>query len=166
MPKSKKVCLLGASAVGKTSLVRRYVHTLFDEKYHTTIGVKIDQKDVSTEQGETRLMLWDIEGQDEFQSVRTSFLRGTHGALFVVDSTRRVTLDTARALRKQMEDNVGSVPHLLVLNKSDLEEQCDIKSDALTGLREDGWNLVETSAKTGTGVEDAFTWLAQRMMEE
>ena len=162
MQVSKKVCMLGASAVGKTSLVRRFVHTIFDDKYHTTLGVKIDEKDIAVEDASVKLMLWDIEGQDDLQNVRTSFLRGTHGALFVVDRTRRETLNTALELRKLLTDSVGVVPHLLVVNKSDLVDESDIDAGALTRLREDGWNLVEASAKTGVGVEDAFEWIAKQ----
>lgn len=164
MPLTKKVCLLGASAVGKTSLVRRYVHTIFDDKYHTTIGVKIDQKDVESNGTAVRLMIWDIEGHDEHQPIRTSFLRGTSGILFVADRTRRLTLDTVYGIQKQVYENVGNVPAVLVLNKADLQNQKDIDDSTVAQLRDQGWILVDSSAKTGMGVEEAFGFITQKIL--
>ena len=91
----RKVCLLGAFAVGKTSLVARFVHSLFSERYHTTIGVKIDRKTVRVNGRDVNLMIWDLAGEDEFMSLRMSYLRGTDGCLLVIDGTRKDTLATA-----------------------------------------------------------------------
>ena len=77
----KKICMIGAFAVGKTSLVRRFVQSIFDEKYLTTVGVKIDKKVVEVDGRQIMLMLWDLEGQDVYHSVRTSYLRGAAGYL-------------------------------------------------------------------------------------
>ena len=95
----KKVCMLGGFAVGKTSLVARFVRSIFSEKYLTTVGVKIDKKAVMAGDREVTLVLWDINGQDEFQDVQESYLRGMSGYLLVVDGTRRATLETAAKLR-------------------------------------------------------------------
>ena len=88
----KKICMLGGYAVGKTSLVSRYVSSMFSEKYMTTIGVKIDKKGVDTEKDRVELVIWDIYGQDDFQKVRMSYLRGASGYLLVLDGTRGGTL--------------------------------------------------------------------------
>ena len=77
----KKVCLLGGFAVGKTSLVSRFVTSIFSEKYLTTVGVKVDKKLVSVNGQDVTLMLWDIYGEDEFQTVQPSYLRGASGYL-------------------------------------------------------------------------------------
>jgi small GTP-binding protein len=151
--------------VGKTSLARRYVHTIFDDAYHTTIGVKIDQKDLESNGQQVRLMIWDIEGQDASQKVRTSFLRGSNGILYVADRTRRVTLETVVELRQQVRDNVGDLPSVLVLNKADLKDDWDIDENAEAMLRQDGWILVDSSAKRGTGVEEAFRLIADKILE-
>lgn len=71
----KKVCMLGAFAVGKTSLVERFVKSIFSEKYVTTVGVKIDKKSMQFDNEQIELLLWDIHGEDEFQKVRPSYLR-------------------------------------------------------------------------------------------
>ena len=85
----KKVCMIGASGVGKTSLVAKFVHSIFSEKYLTTVGVKIDKKTVKVGDDDVMLMLWDLAGDDDFQRLQTSYLRGTSGFLLVADGTRR-----------------------------------------------------------------------------
>jgi small GTP-binding protein len=162
----KKICMLGATGVGKTSLVSRFVSSLFSDTYLTTIGVKVDKKTVALDGTDVTLMLWDIYGQDEFQTVRASYLRGASGYLLVADGTRQLTLDTARALQKTAEEVVGKVPFVLVLNKADLADDWRVDDRALWRLAEDGWPVVKTSAKTGAGVDEAFLQLTKRMTAE
>ena len=81
----KKVCLLGTSGVGKTSLVAQFVHSMFSEKYLTTVGVKIDKKTVPLNGTEVTLVLWDLAGDAYFQRLLSSSLRGTSGYLLVAD---------------------------------------------------------------------------------
>lgn len=92
---SRKICMLGAYAVGKTSLVRKFVHGVFSEKYLTTIGAKIDKKELVVDGTELTLVLWDLAGEDGFEKVRLSYLRGSSGYLLVVDGTREASLQTA-----------------------------------------------------------------------
>ena len=75
----KKVCLIGSFATGKTSLVSRFVKSIFSEKYLTTVGVKVDKKDIDLGGQLARLILWDLHGEDELQALRTSDLRGSSG---------------------------------------------------------------------------------------
>lgn len=162
----KKICLLGSFAVGKTSLVRRFVHSIFSETYHTTIGVKIDRKTLSLGDETVNLMLWDIHGEDDFQKVKSTYLLGSSAYFLVVDGTRRHTLDVARSLHRLAVDTVGDIPFIVLLNKSDLDDQWDLEDDDLVQSAADGWTLVKTSAKTGEAVEEAFMELTRRMMEE
>ena len=161
----KKVCMLGGFAVGKTSLVARFVSSIFSDKYLSTVGVKIDKKVVSVDGRDAMLMLWDIYGQDDFQTIQHSQLRGMSGYLLVVDGTRRATLDTARALREKAREVAGDVPFILVLNKSDLSAQWEIDDVAFFKLVEDGWRVIKASAKTGEGVEHAFQTLTRAMLD-
>ena len=160
----KKVCMLGATGVGKTSLVSRFVTSLFSDKYLTTVGVKVDKKIVPLDGEEVMLLLWDIYGQDEFQTVRSSYLRGASGYLLVADGTRQLTLDTAQELQKTAEGVVGTVPFVLVLNKMDLADEWRVDDRALWRLAESGWSVIKTSAKTSEGVEDAFLKLTKKMV--
>lgn len=159
----KKVCMLGAFAVGKTSLVRRYVHSLFVDTYLTTIGVKIDKKTVTVGDQPVSLILWDIAGADDRSAVRTSYLRGAAGYLLVVDGTRPETLEVARSIQRQVESEVGQVPFVMLLNKYDLAEHWGISSECLGELERAGWITYRTSAKTGEGVEAAFQELGERV---
>jgi small GTP-binding protein len=162
----KKICMLGSFAVGKTSLVRQFVHSIFSSKYHTTIGVKIDQKSLAIDDQDVLLMLWDIHGQDDFQEVKPSYLMGASGYFLVVDGTRADTLTVALSLRQMVLETVGDIPFILLLNKSDLPDQWEIEEEELKRLKESSWRVLETSAKTGAGVEEAFTGLARQMLEE
>ncbi len=161
----KKICMLGAFAVGKTSLVRQYVHSIFSEKYQTTVGVKIDKKTLDLDGGPVDLILWDIHGEDAFQTVRTSYLRGASGILIVVDGTRRATLDTAFDLQQRARDNLGAVPIIFVFNKSDLSAQWEIEASAIERVAQEGIAAINTSAKTGQGVPEIFEKIAQAMLE-
>lgn len=157
----KKICMLGAFAVGKTSLVSRYVTSLFSEKYHSTVGVKIDKKQVSVNGHDMTLMLWDVAGQDDFQTVQPSQLRGMAGYLLVVDGTRHATLEMARQLHVKASEAAGDVPFILLLNKADLAAEWEIDEPLIIKLASQGWRVIRTSAKTGDGVEAAFEQLAR-----
>jgi len=160
----KKICMLGTNAVGKTSLVRRFVESVYSDAYHTTVGVKVDKKVVQVGGQEVTLILWDLYGEDEFQKLRMSYLRGASGYLLVADGTRRVTLDRALAVDEKVKETVGTVPAILLLNKNDLVDQWEIEAEREQGLMERGWRVLRTSAKTGEGVEEAFHGLAQAML--
>jgi hypothetical protein len=160
----KKVCMLGSFAVGKTSLVRRFVETIFSDTYLTTVGVKIDKKVLQASGQDLTLMLWDIYGEDQFQSLRMSYLRGASGYLLVADGTRRATLDKVMAIQEQAAKALGPVRFVMVLNKSDLTEQWEIEPEKERELASRGWSVIRTSAKTGEGVELAFETLARAML--
>ncbi|NHC33486.1 Rab family GTPase [Scytonema millei] len=161
----KKVCMVGAFATGKTSLVSQFVKSIYSEIYHSTVGVKIDKKLVKIADREVNLILWDIHGEDEFQKLQMSYLRGASGYLLVVDGTRRYTLDKALSLQQRVEETLGKVPFILVLNKSDLTADWEIEDSVVDSLLQKNWTAIETSAKTATGVEEAFAKLTQQMLE-
>lgn len=161
----KKVCLLGTSGVGKTSLVARFVHSAFSDKYLTTVGVKIDKKLVPLDDTNVTLVIWDLAGDDDFQRLQTSYLRGTSGYLLVADGTRRITLDQALDLQSRVVEVLGNVPFILALNKADLTEQWEIDEARIQSLVAENFSIIKTSAKEGAGVEEAFAQLARRTMQ-
>ncbi len=160
----KKICLVGAFAVGKTSLVQRYVHSIFSERYHTTVGVKVDRKSVNVNGTHTELIIWDLHGEDEFQSVRTNYLRGASGCIYVADGTRAVTLEIALNLQKRVDEAIGRVPSILALNKYDLEELWELNPTQIEQINRGDTSVIHTSAKTGASVETAFEQLAAKMV--
>ena len=161
----KKICLYGTFAVGKTSLVARFVQSIFSEKYHTTVGVKIDKKTLRVGDTEVSLVLWDLHGEDDFQSVKMTYFRGASGYLLVADGTRKATVDRAVLLQKGAEEAVGPLPFVFVLNKADLVDEWEVDEAAISELSGKGWTILKGSAKTGQGVEEAFQTLAAKMLE-
>ncbi|HEV8123466.1 MAG TPA: Rab family GTPase [Gemmatimonadales bacterium] len=160
----KKICMMGAPGVGKTSLVRRFVESIFSDKYLSTVGVKIDRKVVPIGDTSLSLLLWDLQGEERYQWVRMQYLRGASGFLLVVDGTRPKTLEVALGLQENAESRVGQVPFVLILNKADLKAEWQIDVAAADRLRSAGWIVLETSAKTGENVNEAFEGLGRRIL--
>jgi len=161
----KKVCMIGAFGVGKTSLVARYVRSIFSEKYQTTVGVKIDKKVVEVGKKQVTLVLWDIAGEDALTTVRPSQLRGASGYILVVDGLRRSTYETALDLQRRVHEAIGPVPFLCVLNKSDLRERWEVTNAEVEALRQKGWHVLYGSAKNGEGVENLFQELTSAILK-
>ncbi|MGH7559392.1 MAG: Rab family GTPase [Gemmatimonadales bacterium] len=161
MSLQKKICMVGMFGTGKTCLVRQYVHSIFSTKYHSTVGVKIDRKTVDVGGTEVSLLLWDMAGRDGEQDITVSYLRGAHGILYVIDGTRRETYEPIFELRELVRSAAGDVPSVIALNKSDLVDQWVLAPADVDGLAKHDWHPLRTSAKTGEGVEAAFTWLAR-----
>lgn len=158
----KKICMVGQFGVGKTSLVRRFVDSMFDERYLTTVGVKIDRKDVAVGSDSVTLMLWDLAGEDDLAQLNVSHLRGASGYILVADGCRAASLAKAVDLQQRIADQLGPLPFVLVLNKSDLRDRWEIQ-DAVASER--GWPTFETSAKAGSGVDEMFLALAGKLLE-
>ncbi len=162
----KKVCLLGAFAVGKTSLVQQYVHSIFSDKYQTTVGVKIEKATTVLDETTVDLIIWDLHGEDEFQHVRLSYLQGSSGLIYVVDGTRKSTLATALNLKQIAQNTIGRVPFILLINKADLKDQWEIDDTTIEEVKAQGGTILLTSAKTGDNVELAFETLTRKMMDQ
>ncbi len=159
----KKICMLGAFAVGKTSLVRRFVTSCFSEQYQTTIGVAVDKKTMTVDGQPITLVLWDLYGEDEFQKLRRSYLRGASAYLLVLDGMRRATLDIASQIQQTALETLGPVPFVVLINKLDRRSDWEITDQDLAQLTQRGWTVHLSSAKTGQGVEEAFTALTRAM---
>jgi small GTP-binding protein len=163
-PLQKKICMLGSFAVGKTSLIRRFIESIYTDKYHTTIRIKVDMKMVRAGQRDVKLVLWDIYGDDDFQKMNWSHLRGSSGYVLVADGTRRATLDLALRLQERALQEVGVLPFVFVLNKCDLAQEWEIDETQLDGLAARAWTILRTSAKTGENVDAAFAQLTAKML--
>lgn len=160
----KKVCLLGATGVGKTSLVKHYIEGLFSDKYLTTIGVKVDKKLVETVKGSVQLMIWDIEGIDRYCGFQAKYLRGAAAYIIVTDSTRSQSLVEGLEIH-QMAREVTDAPAILAINKSDLDVAWHWTKEELNGYSKEFESCFSTSAKTGENVEEMFSQLAKIVLE-
>jgi len=159
---TRKVCMIGDFGVGKTSLVARFVRGIFSQRYLTTMGVKIDTKEVELTNGRfVKLVLWDVAGTNTLSSVERNYLRGASGYLLVADGTRSRTLESARELHAQTQGLLGDVPFLLLLNKNDLPDEWEVDDSSVPP----NWQVMTSSAKTGEGVEAAFAALASRVID-
>lgn len=166
---SKKICLLGDFAVGKTSLVRRFVYNLFKDAYISTIGVRVSRKTVvvphNEEVVELTLMLWDLAGSEEFDRVRANYLRGAAGGLLVCDLTRAETLHSLGSYADDLLSVNPNVRFAVAANKRDLAGQQELSEgeiEAVAARLNAPYRL--TSAKTGDKVEALFRHLGRLVL--
>ena len=158
-----KLCMLGDFGVGKTSLVARFVHSTFSEKYLTTIGVKVDTKEVALDGRATcKLVIWDIAGRSHLDALNMTYLRGASALLLVADGTRERSLNTALDLLMQSRTLLPDAAVVLAVNKLDLVERWEVAPASLAELRR-SLPVHETSARSGEGVEAAFADIAMRL---
>ena len=162
----KKVCMLGSYAVGKTSLVRRYVEGVFSDRYLTTVGVKIDRKVVKVGGRGLHLVLWDLAGDDELRQAVPAHFRGTSGYILVADGCRRSTCEKAAAIHRRAVSVSGPAPVVVAFNKADLRSEWEIGPAEIQELSGNEWPCLYTSAKSGDGVEALFSSLAEKMLAE
>lgn len=161
---TRKVCMLGDFGVGKTSLVARFVRSTFSDKYLTTVGVKVDSKEVAVPgHAPLKLVLWDIAGRSALDAPSANYLRGASALLLVADGTREGSLSSALNLLMQSRESLPDAVAVLAVNKLDLVERWEVAPATLAALRRN-LPVVETSALSGAGVEDAFAAIAQRLV--
>jgi len=167
-----KVCFIGDAGVGKTSLIKRFVLDVFDDRYIATIGTKVTKKIVDVQgpagQAKVMMLIWDIMGQKGFRELlREAYFFGAHGAIAVCDMTNRETVEELRYWIKALTDVAGDVPIVFAGNKADLENERVVKEDDLKDLAgKYKAQAFVTSAKTGQNVEAAFKALALAISEK
>ena len=160
----KKVCMVGDFAVGKTSLVRQFVEGLFDDKYLTTVGVKISQKMIKKDDKQLKMILWDLSGGSEFDHVIPSYLRGSAGGIIVCDVTRKDTVKRLEQYVAAIRKASPKVHLFMAANKMDLKAERQIDDAELEKLKKNlGFDYCLTSAKSGENVEVLFQRLAVKL---
>ncbi len=160
---SKKVVLLGHFGVGKTSLIRRFVEDIFSEDYKVSIGVHILKKEVViTEEEQVSLILWDLEGTDNIENFRKSYLLGSHAFIYVFDASRPSTYKNLPDDVAYLEKNYSRSLIEVVGNKVDLIETNTLK-EILSEAKIECNYL--TSAKTGDNVNEMFSTLAKDLIK-
>jgi small GTP-binding protein len=167
-----KITILGESAVGKTSLINQFVEGSFEEDYKPTLGANIVRKDVSIEKinAKVRLIMWDLAGQEKYNVIRSMYFQGCVGSLFVYDITRYQTFENIEL--KWLRDFKNYVKkegeYIIIGNKTDLEDQRVVPTEEGKKLAEKvkASDFIETSAKFGENVEQAFKKLVYQILRK
>ena len=165
---SNKIILTGDYKVGKTSLIRRFVENRFEADYISTLGVQISKKTVNlSEKTKMNFIIWDIGGQQHFNVNRARFYDGANAALIVIDRTRSDHLTSIEKWYKDIQKSVKrNIPIIIVGNKSDLSDKILISEEKIKEIaKQYDFHYILTSALTGENVNDAFLYIAYRVIE-
>ena len=162
-----KVLLLGNSDVGKSSLLLRYVDSVWSDTFVPTIGVDFKVKTIDIDGKKVKLQIWDTAGQERFRTVVSTYFRGAHGIFLIYDITNRDSFKNLENWLIEIEKNASeNVLKILIGNKNDLEDERDIASDEGKAFaNRNGMQFIETSAKMNTNVNEAFETLGKLMIE-
>lgn len=162
-----KVSVIGEYAVGKTSLIKRYMTDSFDEGYKGTLGAAISTFGTTVDKNEVSLQVWDLSGQTPFRKVRHQYLFGSDFAMAVFDLTRRESLDALVEWVADVRSADSEAISILVGNKSDLVQEREVRQDEARAmakqLRMTGY--METSAKDGTNIAELFQAIAKTLVQ-
>ncbi len=163
-----KICLLGEAAVGKTSLVYRFIENRFRDNYKSTLGVNLLKKDIVLDDyGGVSAQIWDLGGQESFRSLRKLYLEGANGAFVIFDTTKRKTFDKLDEWIQSFKESRGNRPLLLIGNKIDLSDKQKVEESEVKEYAEkNSTEFILTSAKTGENVEKAFKGLVKTILDE
>jgi len=169
----RKICLLGDPAVGKTSLIRKFIFDIFSDEYISTVGTKVSKKEIEVEINKLdlkitlTLMIWDILGQSAYQSLHSMFYRGASGGLIVSDWTRPNIFSSMEKWVTSLHKVIGEVPVIFLVNKVDLDSHPEFRQEDIDDLKKK-YNTFSfsTSAKTGLNVEDAFSSLSKMLIRD
>ena len=163
---SFKILLLGDSAVGKTSLLSKYVDNTFQEQHIATIGVEYKDKFIIKNDFNIRLQIWDTAGQERFHSISKNLYRGTNGVFFVYDITREETFNNLKNWIREFQDVEGDIKGVILGNKCDMEEERVIQEKQLISFSEKfQMPYLETSAKDNINVKEGFELMVDELLK-
>ena len=162
----QKISIIGPHGVGKTSLLRRFIDGAFEQSYRSTLGVDIKEKNVQIRDGDatlidTKLVLWDVSGSNQFSSLEKQYILGSHACLVICDGTRPETLTQCLDIQEKLTGLLGDVPMRVLINKYDLQTKwcLELSNDARLSAMRCPYHY--TSAQSGKNVDATFIGIAQ-----
>ncbi len=161
----RKVCLLGARGVGKSSLARRFAEGAFDANHRSTVHMAILRGELDMGDVQLELRLWDPGGGEAWGQYNRSFISGASGLAFVVDATQPETLDHLLEAQTKGRGFIGSRPSILIVNKADLTHEFALTEAQLDEAGRLDWYIAQASAITGYNVNEAFERLGKLMLD-
>lgn len=163
-----KLLLIGDAGVGKSSILLQFKENTFDENLQSTIGVDFKIKTMSAQGKKIKITIWDTAGQERYRTLTSSYYRGAQGVILVYDVTRRDTYDNLAAWLSEVEHFCASggrhVVKVLVGNKIDRERRVP-REEAEEWARSRGMLFMEASARTRVGIEQVFSEVVQKILE-
>jgi len=166
---SFKILLLGSEAVGKTSIVQRYVYKVFKESYHSTLGLDILYKEVDFKNSNYNLTIWDFGGQDCFKQIRKRFYGDSDGIVLIFSLSDESSLDRLERWIAETETQITArVPLVIAANKKDLLEERTVATKSIVEFLEKHdltASFFYTSAKTGENIHKLFYRIVELIIE-
>ena len=161
------MCIVGSSAVGKTSIILRYTTGKFREYYTPTLGADFSIKNMQFDQNKVKLQIWDLGSQDFLEVVRSGYYQGARGVIFMYDVTRPDTLEELWNWKKEADSHLKGVVYMVVGNKTDLDKERQVSSaDGAKFAKGFLADYHETSVKLNAGVDDTFTTIAKKIIKK
>jgi len=163
-----KYIIIGDTGVGKSCLLLQFTDKRFQPAHDLTIGVEFGTRFVTVDGKQIKLQIWDTAGQESFRSITRSYYRGAAGALLVYDITRRETFNHLTTWLDDVRQHANpSTTIMLIGNKSDIDAKRQVsKEEGEKFARDNGLFFMETSAKAGANVEEAFLKTAEDIYEK
>ena len=162
-----KILILGDATVGKTSILVRYIDNKFEKDSLATLGVDVKYKYVTLDNKKIRMNIWDTAGQDRFRNIAKNYFKGPNAVIFVFDVNNKNTLDKIKFWIDNVKENSSEdLIEVIVGNKIDIEGKHEVTKEEMESLGEKtGMETFETSAKTGEGINEVFTYLVNQLIQ-
>ena len=159
----KKIIIIGEPAVGKTSLIKKFISGQFSTDYKVSIGTNMFIKEINLDSVRNiKLQIWDIAGQERWTEMRHIYYKGTDGAIIVGDITRKKTFEQIENFWcPDLDKYCENIPKIMLANKEDLVKDISMEELKTYGQKINAKSIIYTSAKLGTNVNKAFKLISE-----